>query len=371
MPQHEKEVFIGIDFNDSWTQISYFWPGMEEPKTVSTVVGEERYRIPTENYQGKDAREVLCGFLRRVIRMIPGLSDFSQIGAVTVHTREIDLEQVKLLRSIFQEIGVSREHVFLQDSKESFCHFVMNQKKELMQHDVVLFECEENELYCYYLRKTGKTRPVKVEIETIALGTLPGEPEARDLYFAREAQEVFKGKIVSAAYLTGDGLEGGWLNSSLTVLLRGRKAFQGKNLYTRGACYHSMLKMRKSDRSYAYFNENKLSDNLYLKVRQGSRFFFQELAEAGTNCYEVGSSCQVLLEGEPSVDVWIQAPDSKDARIVSLELTELPERPPKATRLEIEVVPAGKDQVMIRIRDLGFGPWYASSGKVWEYCINE
>ena len=64
-------------------------------------------------------------------------------------------------------------------------------------------------------------------------------------------------------------------------------------------------------------------------------------------------------------------PDSKNDRIVSLQLTDLPLRPPKATRLLIEALPGDKKQVIIRITDLGFGAWYATSGKIWEYGINE
>lgn len=371
MESQEKIIFIGIDFNDRWTQISYFRPGMKEPETVSTVMGEERYRIPTAPYKGQSGREALLGFLRRVMRMIPQFPEFDQVGAVTLHLDTIDLGQIELLRGVLKEIGIARERVFVEDSKESFCHFAMNQEKELMQHDVVMFQCQERELSCFYLRKQNKTRPRKVEIEEMDLGLLPQEEKERDLYFARKAAEVLKGNIVSSVYLTGDGLEGGWLKESLGVLLRGHRAFQGKNLYTRGACYSSMLKMQKDKREYVYFGDYTLADNLYLKVRQGSRTFFKELAEAGTSYYEVAGSVEVLLDGEPNVEVWIQPPDSSKAKVESLELTGLPKRPPKATRLRIEAAPGGMSQVTVRITDLGFGPWYPASGKVWEYGIDE
>lgn len=103
----------------------------------------------------------------------------------------------------------------------------------------------------------------------------------------------------------------------------------------------------------------------------GRADFFKELAEAGTGCYEVNGSCEVLLSGEPSVDIWVQPADSREARVESLQLTELPKRPPKATRLKIEALAAGKGQILIRITDLGFGTWYVSSKKVWEYYIDE
>lgn len=371
MESQERNIYIGIDFNDRWTLISYFRSGMKEPETVSTVMGEERYLIPTVSYKGLKGRDALLGFLRRVMRMIPQFPGFDRVEAVTFHLDEIELQQIELIRGVLEELGIARQRVFVEDSKESFCHFAMNQEKELVQHDVVMFRCQERELSCFYLRKQNKTSPKKVEIEEMDLGVLPQEEEERDMYFAREAAGVLKGNIVSAVYLVGDGLEGGWLKESLGVLLRGRRAFRGKNLYTRGACYNSLLKGQKGKVEYVYFGDYKLANNLYLKVRQGNRTFFKELAEAGTSYYEVAGRAEVLLDGEPNVEVWLQAPDSREAKVESLELTGLPERPPKATRLRIELVFGGMRQVTVRITDLGFGSWYPASGKVWEYGIDE
>ncbi len=362
--ESRQEMYIGIDLSEEWTQVSYYRPGMEEPETVSTVAGEERYRIPTD-------MEHLDVHLRKVIRYVPGMTDFSGIGAVTFHLADMDMERVKLLKRIMEQLGVSRERVFVQDDKESFCHFAMHQAKELVQHQVVLFACEENKVTCLCLEKRERTRPVRVEIREILQGELPKIFGERDENFAQMAEEALKGKIVSSVYLTGDGLEGGWLCDSLHVLCRGRRAFQGKNLYSRGACYGSLYEAHKKEAGYIYFGDLVLSKNIFLKVNCGNQTFFHDLAEAGERCYEVERSCQVLLNGEPSVDVWLKDPYSGETRIESLQLTDLPERPPKATRLLIETRGTGKGQLLVRVKDLGLGGWYPSSGKVWEYCIDE
>ena len=368
----QEEVYIGIDLNDVWTQISYFRPGMEDAETVSTVAGEARYRIPTVPYRGQENGEELLGqFLRKVICLVPGIAEPGEVSAVTFHLPHIRMEEILLLKRLMEQLKIPGERVFFQDDKESFCHFAMNQKKELALHDMVLIRCEKNELSCLYLTRRGKTAPQRIEITARMLGQLPEEPGERDQYFAEAASKVLAGKIVSAIYLTGEGLEGGWLAASLTVLCRGRKVFQGRNLYTKGACMGSYMQMHKEECGYVFLGEYKLAKNILVQVKQQNRTFFKELAEAGSSCYEVNGSCEVLLAGEPYVDIWLQAPDSQEARVESLELTELPQRPDKATRLRVEAVPYGVAQVAIRITDLGFGPWYASSGKVWEYCIDE
>lgn len=410
--ERQEEYYIGIDLDGQWAQISYVTSKMAEPQTVSLVAGEEQYRIPTALYRpygsgswylqgpGKkisgeegwyidglwekslkketvkvpqecDGEELLLLFLRKVIRLVPGLSDMEKIEAVTFHLKEVNLLSVELLRRISFRMGLEETRVFIQDDAESFCHFAMNQEAGLMQHDMVLFACEEHQLSCYYLTKEMRTSPRKVQIKSYDLGTLPEERKERDDAFAKKAESILHGKIASAVYLVGAGLDGDWLEESVQVLCRGRRAFQGKNLYTKGACYGSYMQMHREQGDYVYFSDHKLANNVFIQVKNEDRQFFLDLAEAGSSCYEVSMSCQVLLDGEASVDVWLQAPDSHNARVESLLLTDLPKRPPKATRLKIEILPSEKQKIMIRITDLGFGAWYPPSGKVWEYCINE
>ena len=404
-----EEVYIGIDLEESRMQVSYFTIDMDAPQTVSLVAGEELYRIPLVLRRSQEsgswylgdgkmqegelyvdrlwerclkgerlgtgreygAVELFSILLRKVLRMVPGLTELACIRSLTFHLQKIEFSSVQLLKWVGEGLGILPERIFIQDDAESFCHFAMNQEKELKQHDVVLFSCEENELSCYYLKEGEKTSPKRVDIEKIDLGILPGEPQARDMAFGKLAGDFFRGKLVSSVYLMGDGLEGGWLKESLHIICRGRRAFQGKNLFANGACYGSFMQMHKEECGYVFFSDYKLANNVFLKVKNKDRSFFWDLAEAGTSCYEVNGSCQVLLSGDASVDVWLKAPDSGQARIESLQLPDLPERPDKATRLLIEVLPSEKRQLRIRVTDKGLGGWYASSGKVWEYCINE
>lgn len=412
----QEEVYIGIDLSSEWTQISYFWPGMKEPETVSMVAGEQKYRIPTALYRpagsdawylpgskalkeepgslyledlwGKslrgetvqipaprEAADLFLLFLRKILRLVPELAEFSSIQALGFHMRDITVDGVQLLKQTALRLGIDIEHVFAFNDEESFCHFAMNQDKDLTLHDMALFVCEKDTLLCYYLEKENRTSPRKAAVSLQELGSLPDEPKERDKVFARMVEEALKRKIISGVYLVGDGLEGGWMKDAVPVLCRGRRAFQGKNLFTKGACYGSYMELHKKNAGYVYSSEYKLNHNVSIRARNGNRSFFVELACAGTRCYEIGKSCQVLLDQklheEAGVDLWLQTPDSAKARIESLVLTDLQLRPPKSTRLLIEALPSGKRQVRIRITDLGFGAWYPSSGKVWEYCIEE
>ena len=47
MDKKDKGVYLGIDLNDRYTMISFWQLNMEEPRTISVVMGSEDYQIPT------------------------------------------------------------------------------------------------------------------------------------------------------------------------------------------------------------------------------------------------------------------------------------------------------------------------------------
>ena len=55
--------------------------------------------------------------------------------------------------------------------------------------------------------------------------------------------------------------------------------------------------------------------------------------------------------------------------IETLELTDLPSRPDRTTRLRITAVPVSDEKIEVKIRDLGFGEIYRGTDKVWKYTM--
>ena len=236
---------------------------------------------------------------------------------------------------------------------------------------MVLFVCHETQVLCYYLRKSIEKQ---VEIQAVKLGNLPENQEdekERDIVFGEMVTKLLAGRMVSSIYLLGKGFEGGWLQESLKLLCQGRRAFHVKNLLAKGACYASVMEIYPEECDYVLQGEYRINRNVFLQVRNGERRFYKELALAGHKYYELGGSCEVLLQGDSSIDVWLQVPGSEKAKVENLKLTDLPKRPGKATRLKIELLSGKEGEIILKVTDLGFGQWYPASGKVWEYCINE
>ena len=177
----------------------------------------------------------------------------------------------------------------------------------------------------------------------------------KDESFYKILLDSFHGHICSSVYLVGDGFDGDWMKMSLSYMCKGRRAFIGKNLYSKGACYAAIVREQKNPWPYVYMGDNEMKVNVSLKVKNRGKWEFLSLINAGDNWYEASGDCEVLLDGDKEIDFWLQLPHSRDARIEKLELSDLPERKPKTTRLRISAKPVSDSKVKIKIRDLGFG----------------
>lgn len=55
----------------------------------------------------------------------------------------------------------------------------------------------------------------------------------KDESFYKILLDSFHGHICSSVYLVGDGFDGDWMKMSLSYMCKGRRAFIGKNLYSK------------------------------------------------------------------------------------------------------------------------------------------
>lgn len=402
--------YLGIDLNDRFAMISYYQLNMSEPDTVSTVAGSEVYQIPLvlakrkglgQWYYGEDARrlaktsemicvdcllrravnketirledenyeaeELLTLFLKKLIQLPQKLGNSIYCDRLVITVERLTRENMDLLWKVASKLGFSKEQFMVIDHRECFYYFSLNQKKDLWVHDVYLLECEQNNLYYYMLSRNTRTTP---QVVTIAESSRQTLGEDRDGDFGRILQKAFENKIISAVYLVGDGFDGDWMKDSLVYLCRGRRAFVGKNLYSKGACYAAAIRDHEDEWPYIYMGENEMKFNISLKVRNQGKLEFYHLISAGKNWFESFGECEIVLSGSCEVDFWKQLPNSREAKIETLELTDLPMRPDRTTRLRIIARPVADDKVEIEIKDLGFGEFFRSTDKSWRYMMS-
>lgn len=406
----ENPFYLGIDLDDENAVISFFQLNMKEPETVSTVAGSEVFQIPllltkkkgigqwfigeearrlavaqgeegAEKFLGRalrgesvfvedekyPAKELLVLYLKKIILLAGSLGKPLKPDRLVISLEKLSKEATALFAEIAPRLGILPEQLTLIDRKESFYYFAYCQKDELTLHDMYLFDYRGGQMRCCRLGKNMRTTPQLVTL-TEEIRQMDGND--KDASFLRILQECLKGHIVSSVYLVGDGFEGNWMKQSVSFMCKGRRAFVGKNLYSKGACYAAAVRDGKMDWPFVYMGDNEMKVNVCLKLYNKGKMEFFTLINAGDNWYEAVGECEVILSGTPEIDFWLQLPNSREAKIEKVTLADLPERPDKTTRLRITAKPLSDMRVQIQMKDLGFGEIFKSSDKVWEYVMS-
>ncbi|MDD6156219.1 MAG: DUF5716 family protein [Lachnospiraceae bacterium] len=408
--ESKSPLYIGIDLNDRFAMVSFYQLNMQEPETVSTVAGSENYTIPLvlakrrglgQWYYGEEAMkmaktsEVICVdsllrraidgeaikiedetfaaedllglFIQKLVQLPQKLGNTVGCDRLVLTLERLSRENMDLFWRIAAKLGLERQQFMVVDHKESFYYFALNQKEDLWFHDVYLFECDNDSMFYYALKRNTRTVP---QVVSITEGNRVLLSEDKDSSFLHIQQSAFENKIISSVYLVGDGFDGGWMKESLNFLCRGRRAFVGKNLYSKGACYAAVIREQEDRWPYIYMGENEMKFNICFKVHNRGELEFYTLISAGKNWFETKGECEVILAGNSQIEFWKQLPYSREAQIETLELTDLPKRPDCTTRLRITAQPIADDKVVIEIKDLGFGEIMKATEKVWKYTMS-
>ena len=257
------------------------------------------------------------------------------------------------------------EHtVHFMDHKESFFYYGSNQPPEFSSHDMGLFEYRSGKMQFWCLEREKASRPQLLSVREECYGFEAG---SEDEVFSRIIPQAFGKQIITTVYLVGEGFGTGWMKQSLQLLCQGRRVFLGKNLFSKGACFAAMRMDDTKPQQFVYIGEHEMKCNVSLKVYERGNLSFFTLVTAGVPWYEAKGNCEVVIDGTPSIDFWIQQPNSREARIETVTLSALPERENRTTRMIIDAVPRSDHDVLATLTDVGLGELVPGTGKKWEY----
>ncbi|MBO6128847.1 MAG: hypothetical protein J6P79_08115 [Pseudobutyrivibrio sp.] len=407
---NSEGAYLGIDISSRSTVLSIYKSNMEEPATVSTVLGEENYSIPTvlakrlgmgqwffgdeavlksrvkeavlvedlynlalanENVflDGEDyaARDLMVIFFNKLFSIPGPMAAMGEIEKLVICVPQISIQVMELMNFVVAKLKIDSKKLMIIDRNECFYYYALSGKPELFLYNVALFDYSGTNMISCVMNRNQATRPQLITLDVVNHGDIT---ENKDVLFDEIIAGTFGSKLFSSVYLVGDGFDGDWMKESLSRLCKGRKVFLGKNLYSKGACYGGYIKDGKRDWPFIFIGDNDLKLNLSIKILDKNVMKFFTLIDAGESWYDAKGECEVILDGEPEFEVYIQRPESREAHTEVLELTDLPKRENRTTRLRIEARPISDVDVSIVITDLGFGEISPSSGKSWEHTIS-
>ena len=420
---HNGSVLVGYDLGEQYSQISYLVYGQEDVDTVATVVGTKQYNIPTmlckregvnQWFYGKDAVKnageegmipvegllslarkgdkieldgesfdpvaLLTLYLKRSMTLMNLIAPIDKIDAIMFTVDVLDDRMVEILTQASVNLGLKTTHIYFQSHTESFYYFMLHQPTELWNYQVIACEHDGRRLKTYRMECNKRTTPIVVLIEECSFETLivPEETEEetikQDAYrladerFLGILKKMCEGRIISSAYLLGDGFRAEWQKDSLQFLCHNRRVFQGNNLFSRGACYGLQEKLEPSEQGtkHVFLGKDKLKSNIGMNVlRQGKESYYA-LLDAGENWYETTKECEFLLADEHELAFVITPLTGKNIETKSMNLTGADRGGAPYTRYRLKMAMSGPETVRVKVTDLGFGELFPASGQVWE-----
>lgn len=420
--KEDNQLYIGYDLNDSYVQISYLDFSLKEPKSLSTVIGGEQFLIPSvlckrkgigQWYHGEEAKRVakrgegilvehlveLCRqtksieidgeifetikllslFVKKTLKLLNTVGKVSQIQKFVFTVEELDDKTFQIMEELQENIQISKECFYIQDYKESFYYYTYSQSTQIWNNDVELFDIQDKKLVSYSMRRNNRTIPQVVTVEENIFGELTaldlGEEslseeeitEKKGKIFERIIHTVFQKRVISSVYLIGEQFEQPWAQNALRLLCKGRRVFQGQNLYTKGACYAAYCLKQKISWNKVYLGKNKIRANIGMVVNNKGNQEYLSLISAGIAWYEAFGSCFIILDATSKVEIQIHPIQSAKKETKVFELDGLPKRPNRTTRLKIEISFKEWNVLSVIIKDMGFGEFYPSSNKVWSF----
>lgn len=404
-----NSIYFGIDLGKKNTILSFFDDSKKEPESVSTIMGSKEYQIPTviakrigieQWFYGKEAKEILqignvseifdlvskalndeevilddknykardlfCMYLNYLLSIsgLPYTKEYNSFLIITVPTLSTDV--IELCSLIAKNLDIDENHIFIIDYMEAFYYYALNQKKETYLKNVILFECDSEEVKYDIMTLNREKSPIYVDVKS-GIKMLQGEKKDTAFYNIVTNMDVLRNS--SSVYLVGEGFDGGWMQDSMKYLLSGRRVFIGKNLYSKGACFYGYIKNENIPWNYFYIGNNELKLSVSLKVTENNEMKFYVLQKMGENWFKSKSECEVILIGDNEIDFWVQRVNKRENKIEKIVLTELPKRETATTRLKISSKAVSDKEVVVNISDLGFGEISPSSGLKWKYKI--
>lgn len=405
LPGSEK-VIVGYDLGNKYAQISCYVMGSEEEiRTLSSVAGSSVYTIPLAlskrqgvnqwfygseaiRYAGEEegilvenllklARDgepvqidgapidpvaLLTLFLKRSLGLLSQVTNTERIGALMITCEELDHRMLEVLTTATEGLHLKTDQICFQSHVESFYYYNLYQPEELWRHKTILCEYGDASIRTYCMECNRHTTPVVAYMEE---REFPFPVPESDEKMQEIAKKLCENQMISSVYLIGEAFSRDWMKESLRYLCKGRRVFQGNNLFSKGACYGMMERLTPGEngKNHVFLGKDKLKSNIGMKVLRQGEESYQALLDAGINWYEAKNTMEFyLLEGR-AVEILITSLTGKGNRIARIVPEELQEG---IIRMRISVEMRDDTHLKVELEDLGFGTFRAATHHIWK-----
>lgn len=424
----DNRLFLGMDLSPEYTQLSFYNQDTGEPESVYQNESKGTYLLPNILFYSEEQEDVQSygddgpwsagssasssrfkeeGILVDRIYDKVLNHDIVEIGDITYKAKDLlvkmlvlhiknfmsknkeyELERlvitiadedesiIKALSGLRPKLGLSEDNFKIVSHLDSGLYYIFNQPESLRNNSVGLFDFGTSGLYYYRVDITRSRMPNVVKVvhkdmrDRLNFADFKQDKDELDDKFAEIAKECMSENYISSVFLTGLGFTDNWMKTSAGVLCQGRRVFVGQNIYTKGACLRAF-----GDR-YDTFRQTNFIDTEYtVKWDVGISLMdesdtFEPITSGGEEWFNTKGRICLFIDETNRLDLVYKNAVTGDKKVESIEIQGLPKRPPKTTRisLEVEFYDALKGAVIIR--DEGFGSMFPTTNRIYRKEFN-
>ena len=395
-------LVLGIDIGMENVQISYS-VGNDDPVSASLIPGSELYQIPLCLYKPADdnwlfgteakrraerdnripytgllqalydqqtfmvggeeipAIELLSLFVRRALSILPKGIIASRASVTVITAEDCSEDRRKLLEGLTGRLKLEASKVFIITRKEAVYSYIVHQTAALWSKDVLVLSGRNGKLSAYHFTLNRKSNP---NIGTVSENTF----RVSDVTSLNGAlTSILEDRDFGTVYLIGDSPLGEWDTEQLRLICRNRRAFQGNNLFSLGCAFVALSKQRGGDKAIVYLGEDMLQENILLEVAYGVRRTYVSFLDGGIPLGEAESVEELYLNEARSLRFQRVHLNGETGPVpILLQFPELPEREGYSSRIRLWVRADQKGRILVRVKDLGMGEFFPSTGMVIE-----
>ncbi|BCN30020.1 DUF5716 family protein [Anaeromicropila herbilytica] len=418
----ERNLIVGFDLCDDYSQISCFNMKTFEPESICYEGEEDECLIPTilavrknsyDWYYGKEAiqlvrkeeaikidhilkqlrekKEIMIGdtkldgvsllekFFRKSLSLLKLKYPNQTIDQLVITVEKLEKNIIKSIYKALEGLSIMRDRVYIQCHQDSFAYYTLYQSKELFMNDVGVFDFSKAGLSYYQLKIDRKKEKQIVtiakkdcsDILSYEMIERQNDMESLNYIFQNVAKNILYKQVVSTLFFTGVGFEEQWADEVMKQLGVGRRIFKGQNLYAKGACYAARSN-KEPDRlkDYLILTEEMITSSISILAYYDAKVSEILLAKIATPWYEVKEQFYLVLDDKEEIELIIKDRNKSDPTVVMMNLDGIANRPKRMTKVYVTVRFLDKYTCVIQVKDEGFGEFYPSTNRIWEKTIN-
>lgn len=358
MGELETRKFVGIDLGKHAVQFSVYDEAIAE-------TAEESFPLALEEQEDYIANGLF--YVKRY--MESNHFGWDMYHGVYFTMEDTGEEYRQRLTDLLDDNLKKRHSVNIITHFRAFVEYVFHQERAVWDRNTLLLDYSENVLRYILVEQIRPSRQkayraILREINLDEHGIYAGD-ENQDYHFSRLMKQFLVKNPAHIIFLTGKGFEGNWMKKTLTYLCAGRRVFMGQNLYANGACLLGLGPVQlMEDGLLLMQGPDMVYHTIGILTQESGKAKYVPITSIGREWYNTQGSIDIILDKSQKVEFFYHNSKENEMEGAVCEVRDLPARPPKTTRIRIDVKFTSQTEGVILLKDMGFGAMFPATGKV-------